>query len=394
MLSRPSAVRWVGLVLIIVAQVVASAPLIVSRAQHEPADTASVADRQSERATSVTATPDPRTPADTLSTKLPGVWAAADGTYVEVPLQEVSELASPETNLELPPGDHVMDGIPMETGWTASTQCSTLPARPQEFSLKVGIAVKSLYFLLQAGWGMQSYASKQMGSIELNFSDGSKSVPLILGSNIRDWSLAHPGAVTTVTDPNTSEAWEGLAPDGTWGRMDLLTVPLGQVRTLQSITVRDESNSKLGSTDPCVHLLAVSVAASGLGGVSAGTRPLPACEPADEKGPWPTPPGTPVKPLPFDIDSSAGLVMLDIWIPGESPANTEYEIWLRGRRLHFQGAGVAWLYGNCDPGVVYSQVADHEQQRKTAGITTVRISIHDFATLYPGSIATLDGGDL
>jgi hypothetical protein len=44
--------------------------------------------------------------------------------------------------------------------------------------------------------------------------------------------------------------------------------------------------------------------------------------------------------------------------------------------------------------VVYSQVADHEQQRKTAGITTVRISIHDFATLYPGSIATLDGGDL
>ncbi len=390
MLSRPSAAQWVGLLFVMVAEVVASVPLVVSHMQPEPAVMASAADRQAESPTVAPARLSTAEPAESPSNT---VWAGADGPYMEVPTKGVSELVSPETNLELPPGDHVMNGIPMNTGWTASTQCSTLPDRPQALSLKVGATVTSVSFLLQAGWGMQSYASKQVGSVELNFSDGSKSVPLVLGSNIRDWSVAHPGAVTTITDPNTSEAWKGLAPDGTWGRMDLLTVALGQARTLQSITVRDDSQSIIGSADPCVHLLAVSVAISP-GSVSAGAKPLPVCNRADEKGPWPTPPGAPNTPLPFAIDATGGLVMLDVWIPGKSPANTEYEMWLRGRRLHFQGAGDAWLYADCDPGLVYSQVADHQQRRKTAGITTIRISVHDFLTMYPGSVAALDGESL
>ncbi len=144
----------------------------------------------------------------------------------QVSLQQASGLAEPETNLGLTPGSQFLVGHWFATGWGTSTQCSHISTRPEVIDIEARVPrVSRVYFLYQGSWGVTRFLGKQIGAFELAFSDGS--VPedeFVLGSNIRDWAVNHPDGVNTVTDTRIAEALRAIAPDGTVGRMDVLTM--------------------------------------------------------------------------------------------------------------------------------------------------------------------------
>ena len=169
-----------------------------------------------------------------------------------------------ESNLGLNAGTNNLLDISFETGWTVSTQCADRSSQPATIQLD-GIFSQpiNLYLLLQAGWATQQFNGKELGAVSLIFSDGEHiEVPLIVGFNIRDWSRNNPEAVSTATSSTLREAWRGITPDGTIGGIDILTIEVpNEYRrlALTSIQVADTSRVTVGSQDPCIHLLAITV---------------------------------------------------------------------------------------------------------------------------------------
>lgn len=182
-----------------------------------------------------------------------------------ISLEPYSELSAPETNLGLAPGQYSASDIPFTVGWKASTQCSHIPERLQSIVIETNIPnSKFAYFLLQAGWGWSRYRDKKIGEIIFHFADGSSATTsLSLGYNIRDWSRNNDSnVVTLVFSPDVFSAWEGTAPDGRKGGIDMLTIripPDKTNQTLSGIEILDLSESSVGDVDPCIHVIAVTV---------------------------------------------------------------------------------------------------------------------------------------
>lgn len=178
-----------------------------------------------------------------------------------------STLVEPGTNLQLEPGLHDLEGIPVDFGWTATTQNRDFPDAADTVEIRANIPLATeVYFLIQAGWGLSEYDQKQIGSIRLHFGNGEiLESPLVLGENIRDWTRGDSAvAVTTVTSADVIPAWQGTSL-GTTGGMDLLKIAIPneyQVTTLLTIEVMDTSIDTVSSLDPAIHLLGVTVASS------------------------------------------------------------------------------------------------------------------------------------
>jgi hypothetical protein len=169
-----------------------------------------------------------------------------------------------ESNLGLDAGINTLLGTPFETGWIVTTQCEDRPSLPTTIQLDASIPQPvNVYLLLQAGWAMQQFSGKQLGEVTLSFSDGGYvDTPLAVGFNIRDWARESSQAVTTATSPMLREGWQGTAPDGTAGRMDILSIEIpNEYRhsTLTNIQVADTSSTTADSQNPCIHLLAITV---------------------------------------------------------------------------------------------------------------------------------------
>jgi hypothetical protein len=184
--------------------------------------------------------------------------------FLTVPLAGWSELASAQTNLGMTPGRNILNGVPFETGWTASTQCVHLPDQPEVITLDIHTAnVRNVYLLLQAGWGLKQYYAQGIGYVRLTFESGQEvTTELILGTNIRDWAWENPDAVTTYTSDNLSPAWEGVTSEGEPGGMDILTIPVPPEYSsseLLSIEIRDLSQSWEQNINPCIHLDGLTV---------------------------------------------------------------------------------------------------------------------------------------
>lgn len=182
--------------------------------------------------------------------------------YERISLQQVG--TPEESNLGLKAGTNNLLGIPFDTGWTVTTQCADRSSLPTVIQISTAIRQPiNIYLLIQAGWGMQEFAGKELGAVSLGFSSGKQRVPLIMGVNIRDWSRNKSEAVSTATSPTLREAWRGTAPDGTTiGGMDMLTVGISseyRQATLTSMQIADTSTTTAGSQDPCIHLLAITV---------------------------------------------------------------------------------------------------------------------------------------
>jgi hypothetical protein len=195
-----------------------------------------------------------------------------------ISLQSQSELKAPEANLGLGQGPvnlpknslSILDPlsgkpliVPFDLGWKVSTQCEYLSSRPENVQIGVNISHPlNVYLLLQAGWGLKDYDGHRIGKVTLEFNNSNSiEIPLILGTNIRDWA-DRSTAVTNVSSSSSQLAWEGKDPNGTPGRMDILIndIPSNYwPLTLKRIQIWDESRNSIGRLDPCIHLLAVTV---------------------------------------------------------------------------------------------------------------------------------------
>lgn len=200
---------------------------------------------------------------------IPTLQQAIDNTpapllspYAIISLQSYSVFSSPATSLGLPIGNQTLLNIPFEIGWGLKTPCTSDPNVPAQYNIKTNLeGITKLHFLIQGGWAVSDYANKEIGDIVLNFSNGAHSTtPLIVGNNIRDWSIDNQTAVTTVTDPSVQEAWRGQDVNGN-GRMDVLTLELPQEYanlTLTNIVLTDTTASTLGSVNPCFYVNAIT----------------------------------------------------------------------------------------------------------------------------------------
>lgn len=164
-------------------------------------------------------------------------------------------------NLGIPCGTQNLADVDFEIGWLATTQSQGDPNNPKTIAVNAPPQASNfskIHFLLQASWGMGP--RDEFGSIVLIFAGGrTVTVPLRVGYNIRDWSDVN----RPLTSPDARQAWQGVGWDGrTKGVVDVITinVPSELWRTpLTRIEVRDESSEKLNSTDPGIHLWAITV---------------------------------------------------------------------------------------------------------------------------------------
>jgi len=93
-----------------------------------------------------------------------------------------------------------LDNIPFDIGWKATTQSVYYSDNPTSFMIKeLNISrLVEVYILIQGGWAFKIYEGYRIGRIDLSFSTGEViSTELVLGNNIRDWSINDPSAVRT-----------------------------------------------------------------------------------------------------------------------------------------------------------------------------------------------------
>ncbi len=91
--------------------------------------------------------------------------------------------------------------------------------------------IKSLFFLINAGNGIEKGLGEKIGSIELLFSGGlSKHIELILGKNVRDWSPGNMSKesklVIQTTDSQNTLFGKSINYAGRYAVIDQLEIPL------------------------------------------------------------------------------------------------------------------------------------------------------------------------
>jgi hypothetical protein len=96
----------------------------------------------------------------------------------------------------------------------------------------------SAYLLLNSANTYLWYDQTVVGTVVVTFSDGTtQSTDLMVGGNIREWRTGAGFAVTTLTDPATSNVWSGSALDGTSAVIDMLSIALPGTKTVTGVTV-------------------------------------------------------------------------------------------------------------------------------------------------------------
>lgn len=96
--------------------------------------------------------------------------------------------------------------------------------RDETIRLPQGVSgVRAVYVLINSNNTFERDRGKLIGKIELQFDAANTvSVNLVVGENIREWCIGHPGTLATVTDRNSVEVWRGSSIRG--GRVDAVAV--------------------------------------------------------------------------------------------------------------------------------------------------------------------------
>lgn len=268
--ARPTIRRWIavfGVVLFLAAIFLISSQLIPVSGIEEMADPTPTQTVTVE--TAVNATNPPTSPPETaVASQPPDILTQ---TVNQAPIfhiistKESSRLTEPEANLGLGPGQTTLLGLPFEHGWKISTECEIGGAdRPTLIVVPVNnLSATKAHFLLQAGQGLAEFSGQKIGELVIIFANGqSFGEPLILGDNIRDWRRAMPETyVNSATSANLQEAWRGKEGN-TDGRIDLFSITLPdslQNQLIREIQIVDTSVQTIGTTDPCIHLIAITL---------------------------------------------------------------------------------------------------------------------------------------
>ena len=167
-------------------------------------------------------------------------------------------------------GDQILGGVRFliaEQENKVNTQCGgPFSDWPTEFVVPLDDIARpeTIYILMNAGRTTGS-PSKQIGVIGVDFADGrSLSYDLVLGENIREWRFQAEGTVGTASSLDLIEVYHGPSDHGDAAVLDMLklNIPEGyRDGLLASIIIRDISQGTLGSADPCLFFVGLTVRA-------------------------------------------------------------------------------------------------------------------------------------
>jgi hypothetical protein len=130
--------------------------------------------------------------------------------YLPVDLGAQATYALSNIYVNPPTGAVKLGNVPFtaaNTGWA-------VPGT--QFSVAVNTHnTKSIHLLLNSSNAALSYKGLAVGKIHLTFSDASvQDTNLVVGGNVREWWTGSGFLVDTITDPNTTNVWQGAAQPG------------------------------------------------------------------------------------------------------------------------------------------------------------------------------------
>jgi hypothetical protein len=221
-------------------------------------------------AATLTAQPTVTSPAiEATATPTPGVTGRTSATYVTIPLTTVSNNSTEEGYIAPPSGSVRLGRVPfyLPTGTNSvTTQHEAAPRFPTSIVL-TGLEIpqaRGVFFLITGGSVRQSFDGQTVGEIILTFTQNQEHrVALVAGSNIREWKDCCGPNVATISASNVTTVWRGKNRfDGGTAFIDMLsiTIPARYTQeTLASIRVTDLSVSTVGSMNPAINLIGVTV---------------------------------------------------------------------------------------------------------------------------------------
>ncbi len=179
----------------------------------------------------------------------------------------------------VPRGEVTLAGVPFTILATNAaifqTQNRALPYLPVEGLLPMRVeSAVAVHALLNGGFVDAGFQGQKIGALILSFDDGSvHSIPLVAWETVRETWVYKSSSFAQRRDsfklPQLGVDWRNVwlddetrANEGATGFVDMLTVFLPELyraRTLTAVTIRDTSAETVGSLDPSLVLLAVTV---------------------------------------------------------------------------------------------------------------------------------------
>jgi|GEM_PF-4625965 len=189
--------------------------------------------------------------------------------YFTIPITAVANNSTNEGYIEPPSGNITLGGIPFflpDGQNSVTTQVEALQSNPTVIRLP-NLNIKSpssVHLLITGGYTKVAFRDKKVGEIRLIFSDNqSHSIDLIPGINLREWKNYGDYNVTTISDPNVTQAWAGNNKfDSSMAIIDMLTINIPanqQNNVLAAIEIYDTSAQTVGDLDPALNLIGVTV---------------------------------------------------------------------------------------------------------------------------------------
>lgn len=154
---------------------------------------------------------------------------------------------------DLPPGQN-----------SVTTQAEPLPEFPTRVTLPAKISEpQAVYLLITGGNVFSHFDGEKTGEIHLFFQDNdSVTVDLVAGHNIREWKILDEVTISTTTSKMMKEVWRTDSNFGGVGIIDMLTIELPSKYHsdyLETIEVVDTSIETVGSKDPAINIIGVTV---------------------------------------------------------------------------------------------------------------------------------------
>jgi hypothetical protein len=177
----------------------------------------------------------------------------------------LDEFANAQIDIASPPEGRVaLGGVPFELSANIfKSQASPSPFNTAPVSIQLPVAIPKAYrlhVLLNAGNGFNRFANQTIGQIMVDCGNGMEPVTdLRLGSELREW---HNADNVVSAAAFTRQVWKEYITDNIYGYIDLLTIELPlscQTGRLTSIAVMDTSAETVGSLDPAINLVGVTV---------------------------------------------------------------------------------------------------------------------------------------
>ncbi len=184
-----------------------------------------------------------------------------------ISLSEVANASIQEGYSSPPLGQLELEGIPFNLPAgpnSVTTQAEPIPDFPTTVRLTTELyGPEAVYLLITGGNIFSGFFDKQIGTVRFYFAKNRPyDVPLIAGQNIREWKILDEVTVSLASSPQVREVWRTESTHDGTAIIDLLTIDLpNDYRSdyLMAIEVVDNSTDTVGSMDPAINLLGVTV---------------------------------------------------------------------------------------------------------------------------------------